>query len=245
MTRFRITIEYDGAGFVGWQRQDNGLGVQQALEQAITAFCGESVTVFGAGRTDSGVHALAQVAHFDIDKDLAAYQICEAMNFHLKGQGVAVLDAAVTDDDFHSRFSALGRSYVYRITNRRAPLALDKGRSWQLRGEIDTETMHEAAQLLIGKHDFTTFRATNCQADSPVRTLRQLDVERRGDDICIHVEARSFLHHQVRNLVGTLMLVGRGKWSPADVAAALAARHRTAGGETAPAYGLYLTGVRY
>ena len=245
MSRFRITVEYDGAGFVGWQRQDNGLGVQQALERAITAFCAKPITVFGAGRTDSGVHALAQVAHFDLDRDFSPYQICEAMNFHLKELGVSVLDATVVDDDFHSRFSAIGRSYIYRITNRQAPLALDRGRSWQLKGKIDTDAMHEAAQLLIGKHDFTTFRATNCQADSPVRTLRRLDVERHGSEIRICVEAQSFLHHQVRNLVGTLMLVGRGKWSPADVAAALAARHRTAGGETAPAYGLYLSGVSY
>jgi len=243
--RFKLTIEYDGADFVGWQRQDNGLGVQQALEQAITAFCGEQVTVFGAGRTDSGVHALAQVGHFDLERETTAYKVCEAMNYHLKDHNVAILEAEVVDDEFHSRFSAIGRSYVYKITNRRAPLVLERGRSWRQKGKIDVVAMHEAAQVLVGKHDFTTFRATNCQAESPVKTLRRLDVERQDEEIRVHVEARSFLHHQVRNLVGTLMLVGRGKWGPDDVAAALAARDRSAGGETAPACGLYLSGVSY
>ncbi len=245
MTRYKIIVEYDGAGFVGWQRQDNGLGVQQALEIAIGAFTGEAATVFGAGRTDSGVHALAQVAHFDLSADLSVYNVCEAMNYHLKEQAVAVLNATIVDEEFHSRFSATGRSYEYRITNRRAPLVLQRGYSWQQRGDIDTDAMHEAAQVLIGKHDFTTFRATNCQAESPVKTLNRLDVERHGEDIRVLVQARSFLHHQVRNLVGTLMLVGRGKWTTEDLAAALAARHRTAGGETAPACGLYLSSVSY
>ncbi len=245
MSRFRITVEYDGAGFVGWQRQDNGLGVQQALEQAITAFSGETATVFGAGRTDSGVHALAQVAHFDLVREFTAYQVCEAINHHLKAAGVAVLDAVVAEDDFHARFSATGRSYLYRITNRRAPLALDRGRSWRLKGKIDAAAMHEAAQVLIGKHDFTTFRATNCQAESAVKTLDRLDVERLGDEIQVRAQARSFLHHQVRNFVGTLVLVGRGKWDADDIATALAARTRSAGGETAPACGLYLVGVGY
>ncbi len=245
MARFKLTIEYDGSGFVGWQRQDNGFAVQQALEQAITAFCGEQVTVFGAGRTDSGVHALAQVAHFDLAADFSAYNVCEAINYHLKPHAVAVLDAVIVDDDFHSRFSATGRSYIYRITERRAPLTLDRGRCWRKKGKIDTDAMHEAAQLLVGKHDFTTFRATHCQAKSPVKTLRRLDVERHGCDIRVYAEARSFLHHQVRNMVGTLMLVGHGKWSNEDISAALAARARSTGGETAPACGLYLSGVSY
>ena len=245
MNRFKITIEYNGAGFVGWQRQDNGLGVQQALEQAIEAFSGEKATVFGAGRTDSGVHALAQVAHFDLEREFSAYNVCEALNYHLKEHAVAVLAAEITDDDFHARFSATGRSYVYRIINRRAPLALDLGRCWRQKGRIDTDAMHEAAQLLVGKHDFTTFRATNCQADSPIKTLDRLAVEHQGDEIRVYAEARSFLHHQVRNLVGTLMLVGREKWRPEDVVTALEARRRSAGGETAPACGLYLSGVSY
>ncbi len=245
MTRYKIILEYDGAGFVGWQRQDNGLGVQQVLEQAITAFCGENATVFGAGRTDSGVHALAQVAHFDLEKETTAYKIREALNYHIKAHSVAVLDAAIVDEDFHARFSATGRSYLYRITNRQGPLTLDRGRSWLQKGKIDTDAMHEAAQVLVGKHDFTTFRATYCQADTPVKTLGRLDVERRDEEIHVSAQARSFLHHQVRNLVGTLMLVGRGKWGVDDVAAALAARDRAAGGETAPACGLYLAGVSY
>lgn len=245
MARFKISIEYDGSGFVGWQRQDNGLAVQQVLEQAITAFCHEKVTVFGAGRTDSGVHALAQVAHFDLTAEFSPYNVCEAMNYYLKPHAVAVLNAAIVEDDFHARFSAVGRSYIYRIIERRAPLTLDRGRCWRQKGEIDAQAMHEAAQRLVGKHDFTTFRATHCQAKSPLKTLRRLDVERRGAEIHIYAEARSFLHHQVRNMVGTLVMVGHGKWTGEDVSAALAARTRASGGETAPACGLYLSSVSY
>ena len=245
MPRYKLTIEYDGAGFVGWQRQENGLGVQQVLEEAITAFSGESPRMFGAGRTDSGVHALGQVGHFDLEGNPSADTVRDALNFHLKAVPVVILEAEIVDDEFHSRFSATGRSYVYKITNRRAPLAIDKGRCWWVPAKLDTRAMHDAAQVLIGKHDFTTFRATLCQADSPVKTLNRLDVEREGDQILIHAQARSFLHHQVRNFVGSLKWVGTGKWTKDDLESALEARDRRAGGETAPADGLYLTGVTY
>lgn len=245
MPRYKLTIEYDGAGFVGWQRQENGLGVQQALEEAITAFSGESPRVFGAGRTDSCVHALGQVGHVDLQGDHSADTVRDALNFHLKSVSVAILEAAIVDDDFHSRFSATGRSYIYKIVNRRAPLAIDKGRCWWVPAKLDASAMNEAAQVLVGKHDFTTFRATLCQADSPVKTLNLLNVERDGDLVLIRAQARSFLHHQVRNFVGSLKWVGTGKWTKDDLKSALEARDRRAGGETAPADGLYLTGVTY
>ncbi|MBT3237169.1 MAG: tRNA pseudouridine(38-40) synthase TruA [Rhodospirillaceae bacterium] len=249
MTRYRMTVEYDGAAFVGWQRQDNGFAVQQALEAALNAMSGETVTVFGAGRTDSGVHALGQVAHFDLAYDFghkdAPGTIRDALNFHVRPHPVSVLEVSVADDEFHSRFDATGRRYLYRIANRRAPLAVDRGRCWRVGVPLDVAAMHDAAQVLVGKHDFTTFRATLCQAKSPVKTLDRLDVVRVDDEIHIHVEAQSFLHHQVRNIVGTLKWVGDGKWSRDDVVSALEARHRTAGGETAPAEGLYLVGVSY
>lgn len=245
MPRYKLTIEYDGAGFVGWQRQENGLGVQQSLEEAITAFSGESPRMFGAGRTDSGVHALAQVGHFDLENEHRADTVRDALNFHLKAVPVAVLDAEIVDDEFHSRFSATGRSYIYKIVNRRAPLAIEKGRCWWVPAPLDSDAMDEAAQVLVGKHDFTTFRATICQADSPVKTVSRLKVERDGDHILLHAEARSFLHHQVRNFVGSLKWVGTGKWTADDLKSALEACDRRAGGETAPADGLYLTGVTY
>ena len=245
MTRYKLTIEYDGSGFVGWQRQDNGLGVQQSLEEAITAFSGECPRVLGAGRTDSGVQALAQVCHFDLTREQTTDTVRDALNFHLRSVPAVVLDAAIVDDDFHSRFSATGRSYTYRITNRRAPLSIEKGRSWWVPVRLDAQAMHAAAQVLVGKHDFTSFRATNCQADTPVRTLNSLSVERQGERILIHVQARSFLHHQVRNFAGSLKRVGAGKWSAEDLKAALDSRDRRAGGQTAPADGLYLTGVSY
>lgn len=245
MTRFKLIIEYHGAGFVGWQRQANGLGVQQALEEAITAFSAETARVLGAGRTDSGVHALAQVCHFDLQGAYTTDTVRDALNYHLRNVPAVVLEAAVVDDDFHSRFSATGRSYTYRITNRRAPLSIEKGRSWWIPVALDAEAMNEAAQVLVGKHDFTTFRATNCQADSAVKTLNSLSVERQGERIFIHVRARSFLHHQVRNFAGSLKHVGTGKWSASDLKAALEARDRRVGGQTAPPDGLYLTGVSY
>ena len=245
MPRFKLTIEYDGAGFVGWQRQENGLGVQQVMEEAVTAFSGESPRVFGAGRTDSGVHALAQVGHFDLEKDVSPDTVRDALNFHMKSHPVVVLQAALAEADFHSRFSATGRAYRYRIVNRRAPLAMDKGRAWWVPAPLDGDAMHDAAQVLVGKHDFSSFRAAICQSESPVKTLNRLDVERHGEDIVIHAQARSFLHHQVRNFVGSLKWVGTGKWTRYDLKAALEARDRRAGGETAPAEGLYFTGVSY
>lgn len=245
MPRWKLTIEYDGGPFVGWQRQANGLSVQQCLEEAVEAFSGETATVHGAGRTDSGVHALAQAAHLDLARRVTAHRLREALNHHLKPRPIAVLEAAPAADDFHARFSATGRSYRYRILNRRAPPALDAGRVWHLSRRLDSDAMHAAAQRLVGRHDFTSFRAAECQADSPVKTLERLAVARRGEEIVVEAEAPSFLHNQVRILVGTLELVGRGRWTAEDVSAALAARDRAAGGPTAPPQGLYLTGVRY
>ena len=245
MSRFRITIEYDGRGFVGWQRQENGLAVQQVIEEAIARFSGETVTAFAAGRTDAGVHALGQVVHFDLDRDESSDTVRDALNFHLRPAPVAVRDAAAVAGDFHARFSATARVYRYRITNRRAPPALDRDRTWWVATPLDSGAMAEAARRLVGRHDFTTFRASACQANSPVKTLDALVVRRDGDEIRITARARSFLHHQVRNMAGSLGRVGEGKWMPDDLARALEARDRTAGGPTAPACGLYLVEVVY
>jgi tRNA pseudouridine38-40 synthase len=245
MTRFKLTVEYDGAGFVGWQRQDNGPSVQQALEEAIQRFCGETVDCFAAGRTDAGVHALGQVVHFDLGREAAADTVRDALNFHLKPAAVSVRKAEVAAADFHARFSAKARLYLYRIVNRRAPLAIERGRAWLVWAPLDAGAMHAAAQLLVGHHDFSSFRASLCQADSPMKTLDVLDVTRVEAEVRITARARSFLHHQVRNMVGTLKLVGEGKWAKDDVARALAARDRSAAGPTAPAEGLYLTEVWY
>ena len=245
MTRFKLTLEYDGGGFVGWQRQDNGPSIQGAVEEALIGFCGERVTLHGAGRTDAGVHALGQVAHLDLEKPTTADTLRDALNAHLRPAPIAVLKAESVDDAFHARFSATRRRYLYRIVNRRAPLALERGRAWFVPAELDADAMHEAAQVLIGQHDFTSFRAAECQAKSPVKTLDRLDVRREQTAIRIEADARSFLHHQVRNMAGTLRLVGDGKWRAADVAAALAAKDRAAAGPTAPAEGLYLVAVDY
>lgn len=245
MPRYRLTVEYDGSGFVGWQRQDNGPSVQQAIEEAAARLAGETVTVTAAGRTDAGVHARGQVVHLDLAKAFPADTVRDALNFHLKPAPVAVLAAEAAADDFHARFSACGRAYLYRIVNRRAPLALDRQRAWWVPQPLDAAAMAVAAAHLVGRHDFSTFRAAECQAGSPVKTLDLLDVTRRGEEIQVVARARSFLHHQVRNMVGTLRLAGEGKWTPDDVAAALAARDRRAGGPTAPACGLYLTEVIY
>jgi len=245
VTRYKITVEYDGGGFVGWQRQANGPSVQAALEEAIHRFCGETVLVEGAGRTDAGVHALAQAAHFDLAKDTTADTVMKALNFHLKPAPVAVLTAEAVSEDFHARFSAIRRAYLYRIVNRRAPLALERGHAWFVPQPLDAAAMHAAAQVLVGHHDFTSFRASECQAKSPVKTLDVLSVQRDRDLVEVRAEARSFLHHQVRNFVGTLKLVGEGKWSAGDLKAALEARDRAAAGPTAPAAGLYLTEVGY
>jgi tRNA pseudouridine38-40 synthase len=245
MTRFKLTIEYDGGGFVGWQRQDNGASIQQSLEEAVFRITGETVLVQGAGRTDAGVHALGQVAHVDIEKAIEAEKLKDAINYHLKPAPIAVLASEVAPDEFHARFSATGRAYLYRIVNRRAPLTVDHGRAWLVNAALDATAMHDAAQVLIGKHDFSTFRASLCQAQSPVKTLDRLSVHRFGEEIQVIAEARSFLHHQVRNIVGTLRLVGEGKWSKDDLRAALEAKDRTKGGPTAPPDGLYLTRVTY
>jgi len=245
MPRFKLILEYDGTGFVGWQRQDNGQSVQGVLEVAIAKLCGEPCSVTAAGRTDSGVHASGQVAHFDCPKALGADTVRDAINFHLKPRPVAVVAAEAVGDNFHARFSATGRSYRYRLINRRAPLALDANRAWWVPNALDAEAMAEGARHLLGHHDFTSFRASECQAKSPIKTLDVLEVTRDGDAITVIAAARSFLHHQVRNMVGTLKLVGEGKWRPDDVRIALEARDRKAGGPTAPARGLYLTGVRY
>ncbi len=245
MTRWRVSIEYDGGPFVGWQRQDNGRSVQGAMEDAVKAFSGETVSVFGAGRTDSGVHALGQVAHFDLTRVTDPDTVRDAINFHLKPQPVAVLDAAEAAPDFHARFSAIERQYIYRIANRRAPLALDAGRAWHVAVPLDVGAMGEAAKALIGHHDFSSFRAVQCQADSPEKTLDEVTVTAAGETIEFRLRARSFLHNQVRIITGTLKLVGEGKWSALGVAKALAARDRAAAGPTAPPHGLYLAAVRY
>jgi tRNA pseudouridine38-40 synthase len=245
MPRYRITLEYDGTPFVGWQVQAGGLSVQGVVTSAIEAFCGEQVTLQGAGRTDAGVHALGQVAHFDLAGAPDADTVRDALNAHLRPHPIAVLRAELVAEDFDARFSARRRHYLYRIVNRRADLALDRGRAWRIARPLDAKAMHAAAQRLTGRHDFTTFRAAECQAKSPVKTLDRLDVERAGDLVEIRVSARSFLHHQVRSMVGSLAWVGEGKWSVDDLAAALAARDRAACGQVAPAEGLYLVGVDY
>ncbi|MGH7045207.1 MAG: tRNA pseudouridine(38-40) synthase TruA [Stellaceae bacterium] len=245
MPRYKLTIEYDGTGLVGWQRQPRGLSVQQALETAIERFCGERVAVHGAGRTDAGVHALGQVAHFDLAREVSPEILRGALNHHLRPAAISVLTAARVGASFDARLSAIARRYVYRILNRRAPAALDRGRVWRIAPPLDVAAMRAGARHLIGHHDFTTFRDRLCQARSPMRTLDRLDVARDGDEIRIEVEARSFLHRQVRNIAGTLELVGIGRWQPDDVAIALAACDRRAGGPTAPAEGLYLVEIRY
>jgi len=245
MPRYRLTIEYDGRGFVGWQRQQNGLGVQQVLEDAVTALSGETQLVQCAGRTDAGVHALKQIAHVDIEKDLDTDTVRDALNYHVRPHLVAVLAVEIAADDFNARFSATGRAYRYRILNRRAPPTLEAGRAWWVPTPLLSPLMHEAAQVLIGNHDFTSFRAAECQASSPEKTLDVLNVSQSGDEIVVEAKARSFLYHQVRNMVGTLRLVGEGKWTADDVKAALVARDRRAAGPSAPAEGLYLTGVSY
>ena len=245
MPRYKLTIEYDGAPFVGWQIQDNGPSVQGAIMAAVAAFSGDSVMVQGAGRTDAGVHALGQVAHVDLTKEHAPDTVRDALNAHLRPQPIAILAAERAAPDFDARRSAVRRHYRYRILNRRADLALDRGRAWRVMRPLDAATMHAAAQRLVGHHDFTTFRSTECQARSPEKTLDRLDVARAGEEIEIVAVARSFLHNQVRSMVGSLALVGESKWSADDLAGALAARDRTACGPVAPPDGLYLVQVDY
>jgi tRNA pseudouridine38-40 synthase len=245
MTRFALTLEYDGGPFMGLQRQDHGPSVQQAIEEAACAVTGESVTMHSAGRTDSGVHALAMRSHVDIAKAIAPFRLMEALNAHLRPDPIAVLACETKPEDWHARFSCIGRAYEYRIANRRAPLTLEKGKAWHLARELDAEAMHRAARSLVGRHDFTTFRSAHCQANDPVKTLDRLDVRREGDHVIVEAEARSFLHHQVRSMVGTLALVGQGQWRVEQVAEALATRDRAALGLNAPSEGLYFVRAAY
>jgi tRNA pseudouridine38-40 synthase len=245
MPRYKLTIEYDGTPYVGWQIQDNGPTIQGALTDAIAAFTGKYPIVYGAGRTDAGVHALGQVAHVDLARDWDIDNVRDAINFHLRPRPIAVLVAERVDETFDARFSATRRHYLYRISNRRADLALEQNRAWRVPRPLDRDAMHDAAQKLTGKHDFTTFRSTECQAKSPVKTLDRLDVARDGDDVRVTASARSFLQHQVRSMVGSLVHVGEGKWSADDLAAALAARDRATCGQVAPPHGLYLVRVEY
>jgi tRNA pseudouridine38-40 synthase len=245
MPRYKLTIEYDGRPFVGWQIQDNGPTVQGALAAAAEAFSGEKVVIYGAGRTDAGVHALAQVGHVDFSKAWDTDTVRDAMNAHLRPHPVAILSAEQVDDTFDARFSARKRHYLYRIINRRADLTFERGRAWRIAKMLNSAAMHAAAQRLVGRHDFTTFRNAECQAKSPVKTLDQLDVRRMKDDIHVVAAARSFLHTQVRSMVGALALVGEGKWTADDVSAALEKCDRTACAPVAPPDGLYLTSVDY
>ncbi len=245
MTRFAFTVEFDGRPFMGWQRQAHGPSVQQTIEDAIYAITGEHTNVHAAGRTDAGVHGRAMRAHADVARVITPFKLREAINAKMRPNPVAILDCVVVPDDWHARFSCQGRSYEYRIVNRRVPLTLEAGLAWRVAHPLDADAMHQAAQHLIGLHDFTTFRSAHCQSRNPIKTLSRLDVARSGDDVIIHAGARSFLHHQVRSMVGCLMLVGAGKWSEDDLADALAARDRARLGLNAPPDGLYFMRADY
>ena len=245
MTRWRLTIEYDGGPFMGWQRQEHGPSVQQTLEEALQRMTGEQAQVLAAGRTDAGVHALAMRAHVDVMKSLTAHRVREGLNALVRPHPISVLEVETVADDWHARFSCIGRRYLYRILNRRAPPALDAGRVWHIPVSLDVEAMREGAEHLIGRHDFTTFRSAQCQSDSPVKTLDRLEVQRVGEEIHVTAAARSFLHHQVRSMVGCLALVGRGQWQPDDIRNALEAHARSALGFNAPAHGLYFVQALY
>lgn len=245
MTRFALTVEFDGRPFMGWQRQDHGPSVQAAIERAAQEVTGETVTVHAAGRTDAGVHGLGMRAHLDVVKAITPFRLMEALNAHLRPDPVAILDCAAVPDDWHARFSCTARHYEYRIVQRRAPLTWEKGLAWRIANPLDAGAMHEAAQLLVGRHDFTTFRSAHCQAESPVKTLDRLDVSRDGERITVRASARSFLHHQVRSMVGCLGLVGQGKWTIADMRDALEAADRAALGLNAPPDGLFFLRADY
>ncbi|MGN3973802.1 tRNA pseudouridine(38-40) synthase TruA [Tsuneonella sp. SYSU-LHT278] len=245
MTRFALTLEFDGTPFFGLQRQASGPSVQQAVEEAAHAVTGEQVTMHSAGRTDTGVHALAMRAHIDVEKAIGPFRLMEALNAHLRPDPIAVIACEAVSGDWHARFSCVGRSYEYRIANRRAPLTLEKDRAWQVAQPLDAGAMHDAAQPLVGRHDFTTFRSVQCQAASPVKTLDRLDVRREGEHVIVETAARSFLHHQVRSMVGCLALVGMGRWRVEQVAEALEARERQALGLNAPPHGLYFVKAEY
>ena len=245
--RYKIIIEYDGTNLVGWQKQREGESVQSLISRAIKDFCHEEVEIFGAGRTDAGVHAIAQVAHFDISLDAEEFKIREALNYYLRlyDAPVSILEVTKVSNDFHARFSAVSRSYIYKILNRRAPAVLEKNRVWWVPVELDVEKMRQAAAHLIGHHDFTSFRAAECQALSPMKTLDKIEIAQNGDEILFYVEAKSFLYHQVRNIVGTLKMVGDGHLNPDDVKDILEAKDRKKAGPTAPACGLYFYQVKY
>jgi len=246
MQRFKLIIEYDGRPYAGWQRQKNAPSVQQILEEAASKLAGgERVLVQGSGRTDAGVHALGQVAHLDLARDITAEKLREALNYYIQGAPVSVLRVEAVSDDFHARFSALKRHYIYKIVNRRAPLTFGKGLAWHVKNSLDAEAMHDAAQVLVGRHDFTTFRHIHCQAESPIKTLDYLRVTRDGDDINLEAGARSFLHHQIRSITGTLKLVGAGNWSKDDLKNALEAKDRHELGFNAPPDGLYFRRVEF
>ena len=246
MPRYKLTIEYDGTGFVGWQSQAAGISIQQTIAEAVSGFCGEAIQVFGAGRTDAGVHATGQVAHIDIEgKYWPPETVRDAVNFHLKPHAISIVEVARVSDAFDARFSAVKRHYVYRIINRRAPLALDRNRAWLVSHTLDTAAMSDAAGTLRGRHDFTTFRSSSCQAKSPIKTIDTLEVMSEGNEVLIVVSARSFMHNQVRSFAGALVHVGRDKWSVSDLRNALEARDRTRCAPVAPAHGLYLTQVDY
>lgn len=245
MTRFRLTVEYDGRPFVGWQRQAQGDSVQQALEEAVFSVTGERAAVHGAGRTDAGVHALAMAAHVDVAKDIAPFRLMEALNARLRPAPVAVLASEAVADDWHARFSCVRRFYEYRIVNRRAPLSWEKGLAWQVPQPLDAGAMQAGADRLVGRHDFTTFRSVHCQSASAERSLERMTVTRHGERVLVEVNARSFLHHQVRSMVGALAFVGLGRWTPDDVSAALAARDRATLPLNAPPDGLWFVGADY
>lgn len=245
MTRFALTLEFDGGPFMGLQRQSHGPSVQQAVEDAARAVTGEAVVMNAAGRTDAGVHALGMRAHIDVEKPLPPFRLMEALNALLRPAPIAVIDCEIVADDWHARFACIGRAYVYRIANRRAPLTLERGKAWLVSKPLDADAMDRAAQALVGLHDFTTFRSTHCQSASPVKTLDRLAVRREGEMVLIEAEARSFLHHQVRSMVGCLALVGMGRWRVEQVAEALAARERQALGMNAPPDGLYFVRALY
>ena len=245
MTRWRLTIEYDGGPFMGWQRQDHGPSVQQTLEEAVKRMTGEDAQLMAAGRTDAGVHALAMSAHVDIARSLTPHRLREGLNALVRPHPISVIEVETVADDWHARFSCVGRRYLYRVLNRRAPAALDHGRVWHIPVPLEVEAMREGAAHLVGRHDFTTFRSAQCQSDSPVKTLDRLEVSKVGEEIHIEAAARSFLHHQVRSMVGCLAMVGRGQWEPGDIEKALEARNRSALGFNAPPDGLYFVEAIY
>ena len=245
MTRWRLTVEYDGGPFMGWQRQEHGPSVQQTLEEALQRMTGEDTAFIAAGRTDAGVHALAMSTHVNVAKMLTPHRLREGLNALVRPHPISVLEVKQVADDWHARFSCVGRRYLYRILNRRAPPALESGRVWHIAVPLDVDAMQEGASYLIGRHDFTTFRSAQCQSESPVKTLGRLEVSRAGEEFHVTAAARSFLHHQVRSMVGCLALVGRGQWSPKDMRKALEARNRAALGFNAPPHELYFVEAIY